>query len=872
VGRAERLWRWCRRNPAVATLTATSAALLVALSVASTVGYLRTTDALREAERGRAATARALDEARRERAATREQLWKLLTEQGRTERLAGSRWGAIEAFGKAARIRPSEELRQEAIQALSSPGVRQRHAMPFGGIATVIRLSSDGGLVAAAGIRSHTPKDRAAVHYQIVVYRMSDGRPIDQIEGGKDLSRFLDFQPGSSTLIFGDEREGQAGLWLRDVVRGKDVGFVPSAGTPISCRFSPDGARIALMLADRIRVIRADNLREEWSRPSAFAIKFTASDELLTLEGRQLRGWDVSKDVQTFAFDIPRGKSPLPYDLDTDTSRSVLPLVDSSSKEQPVTIWDVRTGKELARINEAARGVSPLRQTAPGSLLAFDVRTRPGEILLYDLVRQAPLGRLDGVISAGANRNPEERSSLSPDGRLLAAYAGDVGSAMAGDTINVWDVQTGQKVASLRNCMVPVWSLDGQSLVTIAGGAAATGDQSPSVSPGGVINVWEVADPAPTYRQQRSIESISSSPDGRRLAVDDLLWELTPGARPPRLRPLPRTVPADLVAFTRAGALYAARLRRQDIPTTFEQPAPFWQLEPEPREFGFATAEKVKGVSYANDGKHAAFSPDSRFAAVIWRCLKINGKASSRAGDPVDLWDLMATKQVRLLLGRSSGQPDPVGGKAVLPGSAGHPFLGMDPRQAVFSADSRKLAIALDPGVVIFGVPECVPLRWLKSDDHGWGSLSATHCVAITADGRWVCYGGAGGRLDIGSLAPEPGEAAARPFDPASATAAKFPKTAPRVRWKGHTGTVLTVAISADGRILASGGEDRMIRLWEIPSGRPLAHWEAHDANVTALAFQPDGRTLISGAANGMLRLWDLPSIRRELAALGLDW
>ena len=43
-------------------------------------------------------------------AATREQLWKSLTEQGRAERLSGLRWGAIEALGDAARVRPSDEL------------------------------------------------------------------------------------------------------------------------------------------------------------------------------------------------------------------------------------------------------------------------------------------------------------------------------------------------------------------------------------------------------------------------------------------------------------------------------------------------------------------------------------------------------------------------------------------------------------------------------------------------------------------------------------------------------------------------------------------------------------------------------------------
>ncbi|VXD24427.1 Serine/Threonine protein kinase with WD40 repeats [Planktothrix serta PCC 8927] len=84
-----------------------------------------------------------------------------------------------------------------------------------------------------------------------------------------------------------------------------------------------------------------------------------------------------------------------------------------------------------------------------------------------------------------------------------------------------------------------------------------------------------------------------------------------------------------------------------------------------------------------------------------------------------------------------------------------------------------------------------------------------------------------------------------------------------------HSSWVKALAISPDGKILASGSNDKTIRLWDLKEGNRMRTIEGHTEGVNAIAFSPDGQTLASGSDDQTIRLWGSETGSRQLTIAG---
>lgn len=112
--------------------------------------------------------------------------------------------------------------------------------------------------------------------------------------------------------------------------------------------------------------------------------------------------------------------------------------------------------------------------------------------------------------------------------------------------------------------------------------------------------------------------------------------------------------------------------------------------------------------------------------------------------------------------------------------------------------------------------------------------------LAFNPDGSLLASGGMDGRVCLWNLTRQPSGAL----------------VAPEKTLTGHSGEVWSVAFSPDGRLLASGSRDGTIRLWNVADGQEVQTLPGHSQLPALLAFSPDGETLAAAGEDGAVNLW----------------
>ena len=198
------------------------------------------------------------------------------------------------------------------------------------------------------------------------------------------------------------------------------------------------------------------------------------------------------------------------------------------------------------------------------------------------------------------------------------------------------------------------------------------------------------------------------------------------------------------------------------------------------------------------------------------------------------------------------------------------------------TSPTPMLATACADGKVrLFDVAKGQQVREINA--HVQPMPSAVYAVAWSPDGKFIVSGSLDKSLKLwdasnGNLVREFKAYKAKEFE------------------KGHRGAVFAVAFSPDGKTLASAGDDRTIKLWNVADGTVLREFvntafklpappvlppppAAHPNAVYALRFTPDGKHLISagGAARdrGYLAIWDVADgklVRADELPVGAIW
>ncbi|MDF3141685.1 MULTISPECIES: AAA family ATPase [unclassified Streptomyces] len=605
--------------------------------------------------------------------------------------------------------------------------------------------------------------------------------------------------------------------------------------------------------------------------------------------------------------------TPLPQRFDTVYSVTFGPkgrLATGTSKGR-LQIWDAsdpsRPAPLTGSIKTGPGSTGPTAYNERGDLLAVG---DGGSLRMYDVSDARRPVALSPLVPV--SKGPVWSLRFSPDGRTLALSTYYQGGATPTGAVELWDVaepRQPRRLSTVHSVVAQVitstaFSPDGDTL-------AVSGGTGPGTSRSRLLRLWDVSDPDRPRalggelggHGDNIVNRVAYSPDGRTLASAGsdnrvIVWDLSGPGRPKVANTLFLNSPAMSVAFSPDGRILATGDNSGAI-NLWNVGAPGFTRAIGPPLRGHTTM--VNNLAFDATGRTLASSAaDGR--VLLWRlpatlsvmsggqsvesmAVTSDGRLLAAAsGNEVTLWDISAPTRLTPL-GKLPPLSATVNAVAFRPGPSRSPLLatgdfGGDVRLWDVSAPARPLPV----GSALPGQTKTVGAL---AFDAGGRSLVAT---------TMVLRGDQAGGLRVWDVSdpsrPDAlgdGEVRGQQFPLKGLAAAPrggYLYTADTVGylrvWRTADGeapsltgelfnpqNAFSLAASPRARLIATGGGDSKVRLWDVSRPRsPTAVGEpVLGGGITnSVGFSPDGALLASGNAIGQVRLWDVSDPARTSA------
>jgi WD40 repeat protein len=472
-----------------------------------------------------------------------------------------------------------------------------------------------------------------------------------------------------------------------------------------------------------------------------------------------------------------------------------------------VRIWETASGKMLQEIPSGGDYVFAVAFSPDGRNLAVGSNARPDYIRIYnDWQNRGPLKKVHDPRPGHDHTNAVLSLAYSRDGKQLLSGSYD-------NTARLWDLAKGTSRV-----------LRGHEWWVCSAAFSPDEKQVVTACQDGSVMIWDIAsgngDPAPALTflgHTGPVYAAQFSPDGKSVVSAGydkhvLVWQPVADKESPGIKTAfdasldAHTAGVRALQFSADGSLLFSAGQDNTVR--------IWDFAHRKLKTPGGTLRghsgRVQAIALVPPPPPPGTTPEqTRTLASQVRSRLISGGLDGQ----VKIWDVQGYREELVL------------GATIFPGHK-EPVLG-----ASFAPDGRRiLSASRDRTARLWDISSGAMVREFQQGHQ----YLATTAVFFPLGDRFLTAA-----VDNST----------RIWDVASGA---------QLRVLEHTGLSAAAAISADGRHIATGGDNKTAKLWDAASGELLGETPDHEAEVTAVAFSPDGSQLFTGDAFGRCRLWQI--------------